>query len=129
MAVGVREYQPGDKFAWIDWKATARRDSIMTKEFEQMQSHDVVVFIDRSQSELFESIVSYSASLIRTIVKSGARVGVVSVGQQQKVFPLQADEQHVSSIFYHLAKVDCDSQTPFSSVLGGSFLNTEMKQV
>jgi len=129
MAVGVREYQPGDKFAWIDWKATARRDSIMTKEFEQMQSHDVVVFIDRSHSEVFESVVSYTASLIRAIVKSGARVGLVSIGKQQKMFPLQADEQHVSSIFYHLAKVDCDSQTPFSAVLGGNYLNKEMKQV
>ncbi|MFD2217109.1 MULTISPECIES: DUF58 domain-containing protein [Metabacillus] len=129
MAVGVREYQPGDKFAWIDWKATARRDSIMTKEFEQMQSHDVVVFIDRSHSEVFESVVSYTASLIRAIVKSGARVGLVSIGKQQKMFPLQADEQHVSSIFYHLAKVDCDSRTPFSAVLGGNYLNKEMKQV
>lgn len=127
MAVGVREYQPGDKFAWIDWKATARRDSIMTKEFEQMQSHDVVIFLDRTPSPLFETAVSYAASLIQAILKSGARVGFVSVGQQSQVFPMQLDEQHRRSMFYHLAKVDCDSQASFASILEENRLNTELK--
>ncbi|PMC33923.1 DUF58 domain-containing protein [Bacillus sp. UMB0899] len=127
MAVGVREYQPGDKFAWIDWKATARRDSIMTKEFEQMQSHDVVIFLDRTPSPLFETAVSYVASLIQAILKSGARVGFVSVGQQSQVFPMQLDEQHRRSMFYHLAKVDCDSQASFASIIEENRLNTELK--
>lgn len=125
MAVGVREYQPGDKFAWIDWKATARRDSIMTKEFEQMQSHDVVIFLDRTNSSLFETAVSYAASLIQVIAKSGARVGFVSESQ---VFPLHSDEQHIRNLFYHLAKVDCDSQISFASILEENRLNTELKQ-
>ncbi len=127
MAVGVREYQPGDKFAWIDWKATARRDSIMTKEFEQMQSHDVVVFLDRTPSPLFETAVSYAASLIQAISKSGARVGFVSVGKQSQVFPMQVDEQHMRNMFYHLAKVDCDSRASFASILEENRLNTELK--
>ncbi len=128
MAVGVREYQPGDKFAWIDWKATARRNSIMTKEFEQMQSHDVVVFLDRTTSSLFEPVVSYAASLIKAIVKSGSRVGFVSVGKQTHVFPIQSDEQHLRNLFYHLAKVVCDSQTSLASVLEENRLNIELKQ-
>ncbi|MBU7595942.1 DUF58 domain-containing protein [Metabacillus halosaccharovorans] len=128
MAVGVREYQPGDKFAWIDWKATARRDSIMTKEFEQMQSHDVVIFFDRTPSPLFETAVSYAASLIQAITKGGARVGFVSVGEQSQVFPMQLDEQHRRNLFYHLAKVDCDSKTSFATILEENRLNTEVKQ-
>lgn len=35
VATGVREYTPGDKFSWIDWKQTARKNDVMTKEFEQ----------------------------------------------------------------------------------------------
>ncbi|MGM0878437.1 MAG: DUF58 domain-containing protein [Bacillota bacterium] len=129
MAVGVREYQPGDKFAWIDWKATARRDSIMTKEFEQMQSHDVVIIFDRTNTALFESIVTYTASLLRAIMKSGARVGLVSIGSNKHIFPLQSDEQHVRNLFYHLAKVDCDSKVPLSTILEKDLLKTEMRQV
>lgn len=128
MAVGVREYQPGDKFAWIDWKATARRNSIMTKEFEQMQSHDVLIFLDRTDSSLFETTVSYAASLVQVIAKSGARVGFVSIGKQSRVFPLHSDDQHIRNLFYHLAIVDCDSQTSFASILEENRLNTEIKQ-
>nr|MDH3162685.1 DUF58 domain-containing protein [Bacillus licheniformis] len=25
LASGIREYQPGDRFAWVDWKTSARR--------------------------------------------------------------------------------------------------------
>ena len=31
ISVGVRDYKPGDRFSWIDWKATARTNNIMTK--------------------------------------------------------------------------------------------------
>jgi uncharacterized protein (DUF58 family) len=129
MAVGIREYQPGDKFAWIDWKATARRDSIMTKEFEQVQNHDVVIILDRAQSAVFESIVTYTASLIRAIMRSGARVGFVSIGANQQIMPIQSDEKHERNLFYHLAKVNCDSTRPLSAIFEENLIKTEMKQV
>ncbi|MCM3655310.1 DUF58 domain-containing protein [Metabacillus litoralis] len=129
MAVGIREYQAGDKLSWIDWKATARRDSIMTKEFEQMQSHDVVIILDRTKSDMFESIVTYTASFIRAIMKSGARVGLISIGCDRHIFPLQSDEEHGRNMFYHLAKVDCDSKEPLSTLLEKDVFKTEMKQV
>ena len=28
MAIGVREYQPGDRFSWINWKASAKRNEM-----------------------------------------------------------------------------------------------------
>ncbi|MGM7724317.1 DUF58 domain-containing protein [Metabacillus sp. Hm71] len=129
MAVGVREYQPGDKFAWIDWKATARSDSIMTKEFEQMQSHDVVILLDRVKSPMFEAMVTYTASLIQAIIKSGARVGLVSIGSSKQIFSLQSDEQHVRSLYYHLAKVDCDSQEPISSIISKDLVGADLKHI
>lgn len=116
MAIGIREYQPGDRFSWIDWKATARRDRIMTKEFEQMQSHDVVVIMDRVKSAVFEEIVTFSASLARAIIKSGAKVGFVSAGREKTVFSLQETEQHLQQIYYHLAKADCDSERSFADI-------------
>src|SRR5699024_8027339 len=35
---GIRDYLPGDRFSWIDWKQTARKNTMMTKEFEQEKS-------------------------------------------------------------------------------------------
>ena len=32
---GVREYQSGDQLSWINWKATAKTNKMMTNEFEE----------------------------------------------------------------------------------------------
>jgi uncharacterized protein (DUF58 family) len=113
MAVGVREYQPGDRFSWIDWKASARRNTFMTKEFEQQQSHNVVVVIDRSDkqnSDLFEQVVVLSASITRSIIRHGAQMSFVSVGQDRFVTDVKNSQFHQQQIFYHLAKVQPDNQ-------------------
>lgn len=128
MAVGIREYQPGDKFAWIDWKATARRDSIMTKEFEQLYSKDVMIILDRTKSELFEEMVIYTASLLRAI-GSSVRVGFVSIGKSSEIYKLHSSERHSKALLLHLAKVQGDSETPFSKVLEQHTIDTKMNQV
>ncbi|WP_230504473.1 DUF58 domain-containing protein [Sutcliffiella rhizosphaerae] len=117
MTVGVREYQPGDRFSWIDWKATARRNEIMTKEFEQQQSHDVMVFLDHSHSTSFESAVSYTAALTKAILKYGSQVGLVSVGENRSVFPLRSGEEQFAEIYYHLAKIQPNNKKDFDKVI------------
>ncbi len=72
ISVGVRDYKPGDRFSWIDWKATARTNNIMTKEFEQQRSHNVMIFIDRTESPLFESVVTFTASIVRAVLKQNS---------------------------------------------------------
>ncbi|KAA0543369.1 DUF58 domain-containing protein [Bacillus sp. BGMRC 2118] len=119
MAVSVREYTPGDRFSWIDWKTSARRDTFMTKEFEQQQSHDVVVFMDRTQDQnrvMFEQVVTLSASIVRGIIRHGAQVGFVSNGKERFVAGLRNSESHQQQIFYHLAKVQPDSNHFATSV-------------
>lgn len=43
---GIREYVAGDELRKINWKASARRDSIMTNEFESECSGDVTIMLD-----------------------------------------------------------------------------------
>ncbi len=45
-AAGVREYAPGDALRRIHWPTSARKDRLMTKEFEQDPQADVWVFLD-----------------------------------------------------------------------------------
>ncbi|WP_078542944.1 DUF58 domain-containing protein [Litchfieldia alkalitelluris] len=124
IAVGIRDYKPGDRFTWIDWKASARKNDIMTKEFEQQQSHDVVLFLDRTPSREFEQSVTFLASLTRAILRKGAQLSLISVGEEQSVFPLRGGESQQQHIFYHLAKVKADSSIRFSQII-----DTEVKKV
>jgi len=45
-AAGVREYAPGDSLRRIHWPTSARKDRLMTKEFEQDPQADVWIFLD-----------------------------------------------------------------------------------
>ncbi|WP_249652599.1 DUF58 domain-containing protein, partial [Lysinibacillus sp. D4A1_S13] len=42
MAASVRNYQPGDRFSALDWKTSARRNELMTKEFDPLQSMNMI---------------------------------------------------------------------------------------
>lgn len=117
MAIGIREYQPGDRYSWINWKATAKRNDIMTKEFEQRKSHDVFLMMDCAPDIRFEAIVSFTASLVRGILRKGAQVGLLTYGEERRLFPIQGGESHQQQLFYHLAKVKDRSPVTLDAVL------------
>ncbi|MCC3359446.1 DUF58 domain-containing protein [Bacillus sp. REN16] len=117
IAIGVRDYTPGDRFSWIDWKASARRNNIMTKEFEQQQSHDVILFMDRTKSAHFEQVVTFTASLTKAILRKGAQISFISIGEDQAIFPLKDGESQQQVIYHHLAKVKDNSPIPFSQIV------------
>ncbi|MBJ7931229.1 MULTISPECIES: DUF58 domain-containing protein [Bacillus cereus group] len=114
VSVGVRDYKPGDRFSWIDWKATARTNNIMTKEFEQQRSHNIMIFMDRTDSPLFESVVTFTASIVRAVLKQNSPASFVSVGKERTIFPLDNGDTQLQQIFCHLAKAHADSVSPLS---------------
>lgn len=117
MATGVRDYQPGDRFSWINWKASAKRNVLMTKEFEQRQSHDVFVVMDCVPDKHFEPVVSFTASLVRAVLKKGAQTGLLTISNERASFPIRGGEQHLQQLFYHLAKIEAKCIMPFEKVL------------
>ncbi|MFH5781715.1 DUF58 domain-containing protein [Heyndrickxia sp. FSL K6-6286] len=119
MVSGIRNYEPGDRFTWIDWKATARMNEMKTKEFEERQSNDVTIILDRSPSTSFETNVKFVASLIRTIIRHGGQIGFYSIGEDQSIFPIRGGDEYQQQLFHHLAKVKANSQLPVSSILEG----------
>lgn len=117
IAVGVREYKPGDKPTWIDWKSMARKNTMLTKEFEQQQSHDVLIIMDRANSEWFEEAVVFAASLTKAILQKEVKTGFISVGAGENHFPILNGAAHFQNIYYHLAGVQSDAKIPFSKVI------------
>jgi uncharacterized protein (DUF58 family) len=111
MAVGIREYQPGDRFSWINWKATAKRNDLMTKEFEQRKTEDIFVVMDCAPHRNFEEIVSFTASIVRAMLKKGAQVGLLSSSLKRSYFGIRGGEVQLQQLFYHLATVT--NQCPF----------------
>ena len=114
-AAGVREYAPGDPLNRIHWVSTARRDRLMTKEFELDPQAEVWIFLDASEAgqaslpfswpkktkdDLWkhkfefslppsteEYSVSVAASVARYYLRLGRSVGFISTGQSLTMLP------------------------------------------
>ena len=80
----LRRYEPGDELRRINWKASAKRGSLFSNEFEGEQVTDVLLVVDASEgtfSKMFdfdiaEFELSLAASLCSQLINQGNRVGL-----------------------------------------------------
>jgi uncharacterized protein (DUF58 family) len=126
--MGIRDYAPGDRLTSIHWKASARTNSLKTKEFEHQVTNDFMFFLDREEAAygdeehpLFEQAISLSASLIRYALNHHFSTGLVSYGDERTVVNLARDQEQLYRIFEHFARIKAD--TTFS------FLKTILREV
>lgn len=90
----LREYALGDDPRHIDWKATARRGKVITREFTVEQSQTVFCLVDagRSMTQLagaftrFEHALSAALVLTDVAATSGDRVGVLVFDDEVRTF-------------------------------------------
>jgi len=85
----IRAYTPGDSMRWINWKATARKNTIMVNEYESERSGDAVILLDVRRfykgTEEYSKILRYSvraaATLVTYLSRTKNRVGFVLLGE------------------------------------------------
>jgi uncharacterized protein (DUF58 family) len=86
----LRRYQPGDPPRIIDWKASARAQRLISRDFAEDQHLEVVVVIDAGRSsglragelDRFGHYVNVAASLAQHVVALGDLVGLVVYSDQ-----------------------------------------------
>jgi len=105
MATGVRDYQAGDRVTWIHWKSFARTQNLMTKEFEDRQSEDIIVLLDGRESNFFEEQVELAASIVEGAANHQASIAFASVGAETSTFPFIHSSDQLHDVFVHLAKI------------------------
>ncbi|GIO25076.1 DUF58 domain-containing protein [Oceanobacillus sp. J11TS1] len=93
VASGIREYAPGDRVTRIDWKQTARKQVMMTKEFDREKSTDMVLIHDNNknttgQQLVYEASIEMSLSLIEKLERKGYQTSFLSIGEKTYWFHL-----------------------------------------
>ncbi|SFB14387.1 Uncharacterized conserved protein, DUF58 family, contains vWF domain [Lentibacillus halodurans] len=129
VATGIREYTPGDKFSWIDWKQTARKNTVITKEFEQEKSTDTVVVLDACYHQgindlAFETGIELTMSLLGSIQKRTSQAGFLSIGGNTVYLPLHHDPAKKDWIKQHLTRIQ-----PGGTIRTSVKLREEMMQI
>ncbi|UCZ53777.1 DUF58 domain-containing protein [Bacillus shivajii] len=121
---GSREYVPGDKLTSIDWKVTARASKLMTKEFEEYIGQNFLVIFNnhvpnKNQPELeaYEKGIELVTSIVMYATKKRLQIGLWTLGEANRAYPLDAGADHQKRLITHLSKVEADGKGNFASRL------------
>jgi uncharacterized protein (DUF58 family) len=91
---GLREYVVGDDPRRIDWKATARRQAVITREYDVEQGQTVLLAVDAGRlmtqfagaQPRFEYALSSALVLADVAVQSGEQVGLIVFDDEVRAF-------------------------------------------
>ncbi|MEC1108333.1 DUF58 domain-containing protein [Bacillus velezensis] len=128
MAASVRNYQPGDRFSALDWKTSARRNELMTKEFDPLQSVNIILLLDCRPSPSFEAAVSASASLLYTALVKGSPAGFISLGSDRTVFPVREGDRHFRKMLRYLASASESEEADAGGRLGKELADPRVRK-
>lgn len=106
----LREYMRGDTSRQIDWKATARKQKLISRDYQDERDQQIIVLLDngrrmRNQNNQLGHLdhsVNAMALLSHIALKQGDAVGLMSFGQQQKWLPGKKGTAHLNTILNHV---------------------------
>ena len=113
----LREYQRGDTSRQIDWKATARKQKIISRDYQDERDQQIVVLLDngrRMRSEdnqlgHLDHSVNAMALLSHIALKQGDAVGLMSFGADQRWLPCKKGSAHINNILNHVYDLQPDT--------------------
>lgn len=125
--IGTRDYLPTDSFNRINWKASARRMTLQTKEYERITEAGAVLFVNVvdgfSVTSMLEFIMSSTAEMAYFFHKANIPfslcVNIRSAGTTPFTYiPLGSGRDHLQKLLDILAIADYHSPTiPYEKML------------
>lgn len=121
----LREFRTGDSLRHIHWRTTARRGELMLKEFEPLETRDVLLILDPwleenpppEHREQFEKLISFVASCCVELCRwPGNRLVLLIAGQQPQVLDRQTSARAAEEMLSTLALLQPDPAATFSIV-------------
>ena len=89
----IREYQLGDDVRFIDWKASARTNKVLVKQYIEERNRAVILAVDMSQSSFYSSSPELKVDVLKEIAAVLALVA--DYGKDQASLLLFTDEVEV----------------------------------
>lgn len=90
----LREYRRGDEFRSIDWKATARRQKLISREYQLESNQNVMFLLDAGRLmtaeaaglSMFDHALNATLMLAHVAARGGDNVGFLSFADRVQVF-------------------------------------------
>lgn len=115
----IRDYQYGDPVKFINWKATARKNSLMVNEYEVEAKRTVWLIVNTTKdlytnNSYLDSVLTLSASLAYYYARNGHKIGLTLTGSGVTLYPDYGRKQFVK-ILKILNNAELQSKSPLSS--------------
>ncbi len=106
----LREYMDGDILSQVDWKATARRGQLVSREYREQRDQTLILLLDcgRRMRALDGDLPQFDHCLNATLLLSyialrqGDQVGVMSFGGTNRWLPPLKGQHSMSALLNHL---------------------------
>lgn len=124
--LGVKKYDTGDSFSWIHWKASARSQSLLVKQFQEQKMLEFTVFLDLSADthrgtgpeSSAEKAIVLAASLASVGVRGGQGVGLKVYGEERTAIPVGYGKSHFSLILKSLVRAQVGQDFSVTELIG-----------
>lgn len=146
-AAGVREYVPGDALKRIHWPSSAKKNTLIVKEFEQNPQASVWILLDaehivhreldyqppnpkvdqfwlwkhREEIHLppksFEYAVSIAASIAKYFIRRGQDVGLACAEKRLQILAAEHGQRQLGKLLELLAFVQAEGKMPMRALV------------
>ncbi|NWK53990.1 DUF58 domain-containing protein [Verrucomicrobiaceae bacterium N1E253] len=106
----LRDYQLGDMLSQIDWKATSKRLSLISRDYQEQRDQTVILAVDCGRRmrahdggvPQFDHCLNAMLLLAYTALRQGDHVGVMAVGGGERWLAPVKGIQSMTTILNHL---------------------------
>ena len=109
---GERAYQPGDPWKRIDWRAAARTDELMVRQYETIRPLSVLFILDAASLEDEEEGISLLASVIYALSGEGTDCGLALPAAGERGPLLLRPEDGMAASMFALSELDAETAAP-----------------
>ena len=112
----LRDYHEGDTLSQIDWKATAKRLSLVSREYQEQRDQTIILLLDcgrrmRSMDgdlPQFDHCLNSMLLLSFIALRQGDQVGLLGFGKTMSWFPPVKGQHSMNSVLNHLFDFQTD---------------------
>ena len=134
LVAGVREYQPGDPMSAINWKATARTNSLQVFKYDYTANSNILILFNIDSSSLqdpypneeecrrIEYGIHFCAGVDEKAIKQGIATGFCSNGHYRDVsefvnIPARCSKPQLYTILEAMAKLQLHRTLSFNTMI------------
>jgi len=124
--LGVRKYDVSDGISRIHWKASARSQRLLVKEFQEQKMSEFTIFLNLNEKDYSgkgpdsssEKAITLAASLASIGVRKGHGVGLKVYGQENMFIPVGYGKNHFSLMLKSLVQAQLGENSSAAESIG-----------